>query len=535
MRLSIDGRLRNVRIALGSVAGDARGTSAIGSGGPGTAGFIGAVDEVRWWTRARSPDEISFDRLRKLGGGEAGLGGSWPLDEGKGSVTADISPAGRDGILGLSRLPDPRDPVWGESDSPVRTDDTDYSLIFDPPGPLDLTTGEEFKVRCILRCPRPAVGRLRSWSVSVRHDPRSLAIIDGRVPAESLPEGTGVSFEALQSDEGHGFIARAILDDAAPALLAGGDVIVAEARYRSLSIRGEAQVRGWIRYGEGLPGRDGPGRNSFQEGLRRRLPVEAGDLEVSIRPPQVELSFSSEDRIAVVPGTTFDLDCLLTVAENRGIGPQSWSISVQHDPAILEIIDATTRGTVVETAEEETSVFKITELVGNETGSGFLSAIILGMERPYSLPANGASRIARARYRVREDAPLGATTAISYRDGLQQSGVPIENLVVFISGVNEPRMGTLGLDVVEDAFIRGDFNGDGRLNIADAMKLLSWLFLESSVPDCLDAGDVDDDGRIDIGDPMALLSLLFLQPGRPPSPYPAPGPDPTPDGLGCDR
>ncbi|MGE3166433.1 MAG: dockerin type I repeat-containing protein [Planctomycetota bacterium] len=84
-------------------------------------------------------------------------------------------------------------------------------------------------------------------------------------------------------------------------------------------------------------------------------------------------------------------------------------------------------------------------------------------------------------------------------------------------------------------FIRGDCNGDGTKNIADAVFTLSFLFPLGAPPtfSCEDACDANDDGAINIADPIALLGSLF---GAPTVPLPPPvfcDVDPTPDGLTC--
>ena len=79
----------------------------------------------------------------------------------------------------------------------------------------------------------------------------------------------------------------------------------------------------------------------------------------------------------------------------------------------------------------------------------------------------------------------------------------------------------------------GDCNGDGQLNIADAIAVLSLLFLGSGDPPCADACDVNDDAVIDIADPVFLLDWLFGNGGTLPEPYPFCGSDPTADPLDC--
>jgi len=84
------------------------------------------------------------------------------------------------------------------------------------------------------------------------------------------------------------------------------------------------------------------------------------------------------------------------------------------------------------------------------------------------------------------------------------------------------------------AFLRGDANRDGTINIADPVKTLRYLFLGNETLPCEDAADADDDGVLRISDPITTLGFLFNGTGV----IRAPGArfawfDPTPDGLGC--
>ena len=83
-------------------------------------------------------------------------------------------------------------------------------------------------------------------------------------------------------------------------------------------------------------------------------------------------------------------------------------------------------------------------------------------------------------------------------------------------------------------FRRGDSNGDGEVDISDALRTLAVLFLGGGSLDCDAAGDSNNDEAVDISDAIATLSYLFL--GGAPIPDPGPldcGPDPTPGPLGC--
>ena len=87
----------------------------------------------------------------------------------------------------------------------------------------------------------------------------------------------------------------------------------------------------------------------------------------------------------------------------------------------------------------------------------------------------------------------------------------------------------------------GDVNGDGMVNITDAVYLLNFLFTGGEVPNCLAACDTDGDGRAMLTDSVQLLQFLFLG-GIPPVNWD--GPNPTCEtfepgipsfGLGCEE
>ncbi|MGH9362817.1 MAG: hypothetical protein ACRD2T_12965, partial [Thermoanaerobaculia bacterium] len=94
-------------------------------------------------------------------------------------------------------------------------------------------------------------------------------------------------------------------------------------------------------------------------------------------------------------------------------------------------------------------------------------------------------------------------------------------------------LGTGGASLAQGRFIRGDANGDLRLDISDAVFTLQYLFLGGGAPACEDAADANDDGDLDLSDAVSVLQSLFLTglPLLPPGPEP--GPDPTADPLTC--
>ena len=82
-------------------------------------------------------------------------------------------------------------------------------------------------------------------------------------------------------------------------------------------------------------------------------------------------------------------------------------------------------------------------------------------------------------------------------------------------------------------FIRGDSNGNGAVEMSDAIFTLQWLFVGGGEPACLSAVDADDNSAIDLSDAIYTLGFLYLGGAALPAPYPGCGEDPTGDSLGC--
>jgi len=82
-------------------------------------------------------------------------------------------------------------------------------------------------------------------------------------------------------------------------------------------------------------------------------------------------------------------------------------------------------------------------------------------------------------------------------------------------------------------FRRGDANGDGRIDIGDAISILAAIFRGEPKSNCDDAADTNDDGEVDIADPVNLLLHIFKGSRAPAPPYTEEGQDPTWDLLTC--
>ncbi|MEM7165790.1 MAG: hypothetical protein AAF581_10015 [Planctomycetota bacterium] len=97
---------------------------------------------------------------------------------------------------------------------------------------------------------------------------------------------------------------------------------------------------------------------------------------------------------------------------------------------------------------------------------------------------------------------------------------------------------------ITEPVLRGDCNQDSLVDLADAVRVLTYLFpididgdgaTDSFPVACVDACDGNDDGSLNVSDAVRILNALF---GTPTQPLPGPvgggcDVDATPDDLGC--
>jgi photosystem II stability/assembly factor-like uncharacterized protein len=59
------------------------------------------------------------------------------------------------------------------------------------------------------------------------------------------------------------------------------------------------------------------------------------------------------------------------------------------------------------------------------------------------------------------------------------------------------------------SFICGDANGDGTINVGDAVFLISYVFKGGPAPEPLEAGDANCDEQVNVGDAVYLIAYVF--------------------------
>lgn len=132
---------------------------------------------------------------------------------------------------------------------------------------------------------------------------------------------------------------------------------------------------------------------------------------------------------------------------------------------------------------------------------------------------------------LREDAVPGETTLVDFCDCL---GSPPAASVLVINGASiVPSFETATVQIIDSpAYIRGDPNGSGALDLADPIYTLDRLFQAGPVI-CRDAMDANADGAIDLADVLYLLDAINGFGPLPTAPFPDCGAIPGP--LGCDE
>jgi hypothetical protein len=88
-------------------------------------------------------------------------------------------------------------------------------------------------------------------------------------------------------------------------------------------------------------------------------------------------------------------------------------------------------------------------------------------------------------------------------------------------------------DLCGRAFRRCDANEDGRVDIADGVRTLTWLFLGDAPLACEKAADCTGDGRVELSDALANFAFQLSGGNPPPAPFPECGLDPAGSDLPC--
>ncbi len=115
----------------------------------------------------------------------------------------------------------------------------------------------------------------------------------------------------------------------------------------------------------------------------------------------------------------------------------------------------------------------------------------------------------------------GAIASLTWDDGL---GSPAVANVVVVGGGSltaAQSNGSITLNpVVTIDWLRGDANGDSQVNVADAIWIISELFVSGPASSCAIARDANGDSKYDIADPTYIVQYRFISGPMPSAPFP---------------
>ncbi len=245
--------------------------------------------------------------------------------------------------------------------------------------------------------------------------------------------------------------------------------------------------------------------------------------------PSYEFSFSSASATAY-SGSTVEVDSIFDVI--TGADPiAGWSYSICHDPGQL--------------APNQAEAGSAIESLKNGSPADFLDlqfdpalGVTMGLLVCFTgcatlQPPVSALNTATITYGVLGAA--GTDAELTYCDTVAIGGNPVETLIVTAAaGQRIPTMTSINFSIIETQFLRGDCDGNGVPNLADAIVLLGTLFGTPTDPlSCRSACDANDDGQLNIADAIRLLTYLFAGGLTLDPPFPDCGVDPTVDSLDC--
>jgi hypothetical protein len=185
----------------------------------------------------------------------------------------------------------------------------------------------------------------------------------------------------------------------------------------------------------------------------------------------------------------------------------------------------------------------------NDTAPAALVAAVVTMEGKRRIVTNywqliysAARHNSEPRYRIVLDPPLVAPNSVGAIYSIDIfAGLPPERPAEALYRDRDFRVSarlavrsltrTPGLEQV--LFRRGDVNADGALDLRDTVALLDHLFRGTPRPLCENAADATGDERLNVLDAIALVSVLFGERAALPAPFPNCAMAPKDDSLPC--
>lgn len=166
-------------------------------------------------------------------------------------------------------------------------------------------------------------------------------------------------------------------------------------------------------------------------------------------------------------------------------------------------------GLTDELGQEDETMYSLVISPALELTTDAIPMANVGIQYSYQLIATGGTGI-HSWADVNDD--LAGTGLEITTDGLL-NGTPTDVGVVNFTARVEDEIGAADerpftIDM-EMYFVCGDANGDGQVNVGDAVRLINYVFSGGAAPEPLESGDANCDGNADVGDAVYLIAYVF--------------------------
>ena len=217
-----------------------------------------------------------------------------------------------------------------------------------------------------------------------------------------------------------------------------------------------------------------------------------------------------EDQAVPAEGS-FPVEILLD--NSQGEAAYAWTFGVCHDPAALSVTSADLSDRVEDLLLYDPFLVSIEYFA-----DGFNVGVVLN--GPFFLqmipPSVGPLVVGNYSHTLSP----GESTSVTVCETLDQFNLPIYLDIGSTTNGNPSVLpGTLTV-LPAHAWIRGDANDDGTVDLADGVFVMNELFLDGPIGSCFDAKDANSDGAFELTDAIFILNGLFLGAPPPAAPYP---------------
>lgn len=243
--------------------------------------------------------------------------------------------------------------------------------------------------------------------------------------------------------------------------------------------------------------------------------------------PSAEFNYTAPTQSVNYDGNTgsasFSAAFSIAEVDNSALGAdfpnpsQGFSMGVGNDSAVLE-----------PTAVTATLPFDADFAEGGIFADGWTIGVVYSFTGGNTLAFDTELDVVSVDYSTVAGALTGTDsidTSLAWTSTL--GSPPVDNVVVVNGTSVEPNLvdGTVTLQPVFDIpFVRGNCNGDNKVNIADGIWILNELFLQGPSGTCVAACDANDDAKYDSADAVFVINYRLLDGPMPSAPFPDCGP-----------